>query len=124
VAGELAAYGSQRCGVDTGTASVVVRRLSDGRILRELSATSAPLGPESYQSVESVVVKPDGAVAWVGLGSSILSHRRRLEVLAAGTGASARVLDAGLGIDSHSLALHGSRLTWSDGGRTRSVSLR
>jgi hypothetical protein len=73
--------------------------------------------------VTSVVVKPNGAVAWIGVASSIISHRSQVEVDAA-SGASSRVLERGSRIDPHSLRLRGSLLTWSDGGRTRSASLQ
>jgi hypothetical protein len=125
VAGELAAYGSEACGVDTGTGTLVVRRLSDGRQLQAYPAVSSSLGPESYRSVAAVVVKADGALAWIGVGSSIISHRKVTEVHAAAPGASsARLLDRGSAINTRSLRLRGSQLTWSDGGRTRSASLR
>jgi hypothetical protein len=103
---------------------VVVRRLTDGRQLQAYDAVSSKLGPESYRSVAAVVVKSDGAVAWIGVGSSIISHRGVTEVHAAAPGAAvARLLDRGSRINSRSLRLRGSQLTWSDGGRTRSASL-
>ena len=37
LAGATAAYGVERCGVDTGTARVVVRRLIDGAVLHSAS---------------------------------------------------------------------------------------
>jgi len=125
VAGESAAYGTEICGVDTGSSSLVVRRLSDGRVLRQFPAISGPIRPESFVSVASVVAKPGGAVAWIALAESILTHSSSIEVLAAGSsGTGSRVLDRGRGINPGSLALRGSRLTWSDHGRTRSASLR
>lgn len=123
VAGQLAAYGLQKCGVDTGAGSLVVRRLSDGRQLGVFEAISGPVGPESYRSVGSVVVKADGAVAWIGVASSIISHRRTIEVHEADAGGR-RVLDSSAGIRIDSLRLRGSALTWTDGGRTRSASLQ
>jgi hypothetical protein len=123
VAGELAAYATQTCGVDTGAASVVVRRLSDGRQLGSFEAVSPPIRPESYRSVVSVVLRPDGSVAWIGQASSIISHRTELQVQAVSAGVQ-RQLDRGTGIGPRSLRLHGTRLTWSDAGRTRSATLR
>jgi hypothetical protein len=125
VAVELAAYGLESCGVDTGSGEVVVRRLSDGRGLRTLDATQGPRRPESYQSVSSIVVRRDGAVAWVARASSLGGGgQSSLQVLAADAGSGARLLDSGAGIAPASLALHGSRLTWKDGGQSRSASLR
>ena len=123
VAGALAAYGTQRCGVDTGLASLVVRRLTDGARLRQAQAISAPVGPESYTTVTSVVVKADTSVAWVGVGSSIVSHRRVIEVRAEDSHGS-HVLDQSTLIDPSSLRLNGSRLSWRDRGVARSATLR
>jgi hypothetical protein len=122
VAGDLAAYGLTRFGVDTVRASVVVRRLTDGTVLKELGATRA-VGAEAFESLGSVVVMADGAVAWIGTESSFAAGRRRsIEVHAAGAGGD-RVLDSGPGVDPTSLRLHGSRLSWVDGGATRHATL-
>jgi hypothetical protein len=123
VAGELAGYGLQRCGVDTGTGEVIVRRLSDGRGLRTLEATQGQLRPESYQTVLSIVVKADGAVAWTARMSSLGGGHPQLQVLAASAGAGARLLDSGDGVAPISLRLQGSRLTWKSGGQIRSATL-
>ena len=124
VAGDLAAYGLQSFGVDTVSASVVVRRLTDGTVLKELRATRAA-GAESFESIGSLVVMANGAVAWIGSLHSIVGHRSAIEVHAAGgAGAGAdRVLDSGPDIDLASLRLHGSRLTWVDGAVTRHATL-
>lgn len=134
VAGDLAAYGVQSVGVDTVSASVVVRRLTDGTVLKELRATRA-VGAESFESIGSVVAMATGAVAWIGSEHSIVGHRSAIEVHASGaSGASGaagaggaggdRVLDSGPNIEPASLRLHGSRLTWVDGGATRHATLR
>jgi hypothetical protein len=123
VAAELAGYGLERCGVDTGTGVVIVRRLSDGRVLRTLDATQGPLRPESYQTALSIVIKPDGAVAWTARLSSLGGGQPQLEVLAADAGSGARLLDSGPGVAPASLRLHGSRLIWKHGGQVRSATL-
>ncbi len=122
VAGRLAAYGLARCGVDTGFTQVIVRRLTDGVQLRALAATS-PAGPESHQSVDSLVCKADGAVAWIGTGSSIVSSRKLIEVRKA-DGRGPALLDSGAAIDSSSLRLHGSQLSWKHGAQTRTAALQ
>lgn len=122
VAGDLVAYGLADFGVDTVRATVVMRRLTDGRQLRQLSATRA-VGAEALVSVGSVVVMANGAVAWIGSEHSIAAGRRgAIEVHAAGSGGD-RVLDSGPGIEPTSLRLHGSRLSWVDGGATRRATL-
>jgi hypothetical protein len=121
VAGTVAAYGFTRFGVDTATTEVMVRRLTDGATLSELPASQV-VGPESFQSVGSIVVKPGGAVAWIGSDTSILGHRTRDEVHAA-RGSSDSLLDSGPGIVPGSLRLDGSALSWRDGGVTRHAAL-
>jgi hypothetical protein len=122
VAGDVAAYGLANFGVDTVTASVVVRRLTDGAQLQALTATRAHAA-ESFESIGSIVVRPDGTVAWIGSLHSIIGHRSATEVHEAST-AGDRVLDSGLGIDSTSLRLHGETLSWVNGGVTRHATLR
>jgi hypothetical protein len=122
VAGELAAYAVRSCGVDTASTQVIVRRLSDGARLSSRNATEGSTGVESFQSVGSVVVLSDGAVAWIGTSSSIVSHRSITEVLEQ-SGDRVRRLDQGSGIRPGSLTLHGPKLTWKHGGQRRSATL-
>ncbi len=118
LAGENVAYGAVQCGVDTCSASVTVVRLSDGKQLRNLPAVTGSVGPEAFQSVDTVVVKRDASVAWVATINSIIGHGTRVEVHANG-----KLLDSGSGIAASSLKLSGARLTWSHGGATRSATL-
>jgi hypothetical protein len=123
VAGDDAAYGLERCGVDTGFTQVVVKRLTDGRELRNDAAITGPLGVESYEAVASLVVKGDGSVAWIASGRSIVGkgpspvevHQHDAHRLA--------LLDSGPGIVQASLRLHGSKLTWKHGAAVRSATL-
>jgi hypothetical protein len=121
VGGEFAAYGLESFGVDTVSASVIVRRLTDGTEVKELRATRA-VGAEAFESIGSVAVRANGAVAWIGTEHSIVGHGSAIEVHAAGAGGD-RVLDSGSRIDPASLRLHGSRLSWVDGGATRHAVL-
>jgi hypothetical protein len=124
LAGRDAAYGLTRYGVDTLSATVIVERLSDGKQLHNSSATSRPLGPEFFQSVKSILVKSDGAVAWVANAGSIISGRpAEVEVNRADM-RGALLLDSGAGIDPRSLRLHNSTVTWRHGSATRSATLR
>lgn len=123
LAGQDAAYGFTSFGVDTISTAVVVRDLGDGKRLRSEPATSRPLRAEFFQSVDSIVVKPDGSVAWIGEGGSVISGGvTDIELDKADTHGFA-LLDSGNGIDTRSLRLHGSALTWRHGGRSRSASL-
>lgn len=123
VAGVLAAYGLTSFGVDTIRAEVVVRRLTDGRQLQTFAATKAT-GAESFQSVGSVVVKPDGSVAWIAHVSSIGARAQATEVHSALAGGPDVVLASGSGIDLYSLRLRGSTLSWREDGLTRRATLR
>jgi hypothetical protein len=122
VVGELAGYGVESCGVDTGFGRVVVRRLSDGSELVNDAANSLPLGPESYRSVGSLVLKADGAIGWIAVGTSMLQHTTDTEVHKAKQGTEV-ILDTGRDIDPHSLRLRGSTLTWRHGPVRRSATL-
>jgi hypothetical protein len=121
LARRLAAYSLDQCGVDTGSTDVIVRRLSDGVQLHTFSATSPP-GPESYQQVDSLALKADGAVAWIGTGSSILGGRKLIEVRKADRGGET-LLDSGAAVGTGSLRLHRSTLSWKHGGATRTATL-
>lgn len=123
VAGQVAAYAVRFCGVDTSNSQVIVRRLSDGRQLSAHNAVTRPTGPESFQSVGSLVVSRGGHPAWIGSSSSIVLHHKAIQVLAA-SGGGVRQLDSGGGIDAGSLRLLGSTLTWQDSGKQRSATLR
>jgi hypothetical protein len=124
VKGELAAYGLRMCGVDTGQGSIVVRRLDNRRVLHDAPAVTGRLRPESYSQVASLVLKPDGAVAWIGTGNSIISHGAGATEVHAIARDRSRLLDSGSAIDSQSLRLRGSRLSWRNGGQTRTATLR
>jgi hypothetical protein len=124
LAGPVAAYGLSTFGVDTVSATVVVRRLTDGKQLVQRPAFVGVLPPEFTVLVESVVVKRDGAVAWIVEGGSIISAEKTTEVVALSHGHE-RLLDstaAGV-IDPKSLRLRASKLTWTRGGAQRSATL-
>jgi hypothetical protein len=122
LAGVDVAYGLSRFGVDTGSTQVTVRRLTDGKLLHTAPATSSVAGPEAYQSIGALVVKPDGAVAWIGASNSIVGHGHGHEVHRYDRRGQDE-LDRGTGIAGTSLRLHGSRLTWMHSGRVRSATL-
>ena len=122
LSGTTLAYGLESCGVDTGSSSVVVRRLSDGRQLRMLPATTAQLAPESYQLVGSIVVKADGAVAWIGAAKPIFRQSGSVEVHRADRRGQAK-LDSAPSIEAGSLRLRGSIVTWRHGTGTKSATL-
>jgi hypothetical protein len=123
VAGALAAYGLKSCGIDLCTASVIVRRLSDGRQVVDDDANSLPLGPESMQSVDALVLRADGDLAWIAVGSSIVGHNRVVEVHEQDRTGN-HLLDKGAAVRPGSLRLRGVELTWLHGRTLRSATLR
>jgi hypothetical protein len=122
LADSIVAYGVNRCGVDTGFALVVVRRLSDGKRLASYAAIGGPRLVESYQSIGSIVVKRNGSVAWIGSEHSIIGQGSRIEVDAVQRGKRS-TLDSGSGIVASSLRLRVSTLSWRHGTATRTASL-
>jgi hypothetical protein len=123
LAGTDVGYGYTVYGVDTVSAQVLVRDLATGKQLRSEPATTGPARVESVESVDSVVVKPDGAVAWIGQSGSVVSGPTNTEVDRADARGLAK-LDTGSGIDPHSLRLHGATVTWRHNGSSRSASLQ
>jgi hypothetical protein len=123
VAGRLVAYGLETCGIDTGSAVVIVRRLTDGKRLRDDPSRTGPAGPESYDAVDSLVLAPSGADAWITVTSSIVSHQNATEVHEHGRNGFA-LLDSGSGVNPGSLRLKRSKLTWRHSGLLRSATLR
>jgi hypothetical protein len=118
VAGAVAAYGLEQCGVDTGSTEVIVRSLSSGKQLSADAATTGLQRPESYQAVGSLVLKGDGAVAWIAEAHSIVGGGQLIEVHRHG-----RLLDSGPAIALGSLRLRGSRLSWRHGSKIRTSTL-
>lgn len=123
LAGVDVAFGSTNSGVDVISAEVVVKNLTDGRTLRDRPATAGNFGPETAEHVDSIVVKPDGSVAWIATVNSIISHRGTTEVRKSDRTSRAS-LDSGRRIKPDSLRLDGSDLTWSDGSVRKTAKLR
>ncbi len=117
----VVAYGLERFGIDAGSATVVVRRLGNGTIVHQDSATSRGV-VEGYGTAASLVVKTDGSDAWIGVEDSIIGHGRVVEVHRHDKRGSA-LLDSTDSIRPTSLKLHGAHLSWRDGGVTRHSTL-
>ncbi len=117
LAGAVVAYALERCGVDTGSATVTVLEVSSGLKLSSRPALSGPVPPESYPSIGSLLVRRDGAVAWIASGRSIIGHGESVEVHRGGA-----LLDSGPGIVQSSLRARGGTLSWRHGTSTRRAS--
>ncbi len=125
LAGVQVAYGLTSYGVDTATAQVLVRRLTDGHVERRRAAITGSVGPESSEQVDDVVVKRDDSVAWIAHVNSIPSGSHIASEVQKSDRTSRTLLDKEpSGIKLHSLRLDGSRLTWRYESTTRSTFLR
>jgi hypothetical protein len=115
-------YSVATCGVDNGSTIVYARNLTDGVIAGQHAATTT-VGVESHQTVDSLVVRADGAVAWIATADSIGAPKlvRQVErVDSHGFG----LLDTGIGIATNSLTLHGTLVSWTDHGTVHDAKLR
>jgi hypothetical protein len=124
LAGVDAAYGLTNYGVDTVSAEVLVRQLSDGHLLRRQNAVAGNLPAEYFESVDAIVLKPDGSVAWTAHGGSIVSDKSSVTEVEKSDRSSRTLLDKSSRIKTGSLRLQGSRLSWRDGATTRSATLQ
>jgi hypothetical protein len=110
--------------VEATTRDVGVLNMNTGR--RHSYQIVRPIANEICPEAGSLVLKADGAVAWiatnfVGAGCTrppgpaieVRAHDRR----------GLRVLDSGTGVVPTSLHLSGSALRWVDGGHTRTATL-
>lgn len=122
LAGVVAAYGLTQSGVDTASTTVVVRRLDTGRTLHDVNAITGLLGPEFFEEVDALVVKADGAVAWIGRGSSILQKEATAQVNRIDRRGEATLERVTTGLIG-ALRLRGSRLSWRHGNAVRTSTL-
>jgi hypothetical protein len=123
LAGDAVGYVLMICGVDTGNAEVRSVDLRSGRVLRSSSANLLPSAPESFASASDLVVRADGALAWISTTSSIVRHGSSTEVDRV-DGRGTRMLDHGTGVVTGSLRLSGARLSWKRAGRRYASDLQ
>ncbi len=125
LAGTDVAYGLTYFGVDTISADVIVRRLTDGHVVRSHAAITGSAGAEFAETVDAIVVKRDGSVAWIAHDRSIPSGHSVFSEVEKSDRTSRVLLDkepSGIRLDS--LRLAGSHLTWDYKATTRSANLR
>jgi hypothetical protein len=79
-------------------------------------------GTRLRQTVDRLVLKRNGSVAWIVSTNSLGTHQRGVGVRRADARGRA-LLDAGTAIGIQSLRLTGSTLHWRHGGQTRTASL-
>ena len=133
VAYEAYATASRPVGSEQGYFYVVVRNLRTGKLLDRVP-TGVPLEPDRRHvgvgPVKAMVVKADGAVAWIALDdkqSELNHHLSGHEDLSYDLYAldrnGERLLASGTELAPSSLALAGSTLYWTQGGRPFSAGL-
>lgn len=132
LAGPIVAYEQYDESANEAEWLVLVRDLRNGKILRKLP-TGTPLRPEptyvGVGPVMSMVVKRDGAVAWItedlerSRGRFDTSERRVYHEVEVADRTGTRVLAAGFRIKGSSLTLKGSTLHWRNGGKVATARL-
>jgi hypothetical protein len=132
LAGPLVGYASDSCDPDECDTFIFVTDLRD-----EIDGVRriAAAGPGRTSEVPSLVLKPDGAVAWVScsaysptygaIDSCTARRRTKKRVYALDRRRfRPRLLDVSRQISPESLTLQGSRLTWRRGGKIHTARLR
>jgi hypothetical protein len=120
--GAVVGYAASESGVDTLSTQVVVRRLDTGRTLHDVNAVRGTLGPEFFEGVDALVVKADGAVAWIARGGSIVQKEGTVEVNRIDRRGEA-TLDSTTHSFMGSLTLRGTRLSWRHAKALRTSTL-
>jgi hypothetical protein len=115
--GPLVAYQRYKQAIGEEPSSViVVRDLRTGRVIHRVPAERPGVRPIG---LSPIVLKPDGAAAWIVYTALYADLYEVHAVDSAGN----RVLATGSNIDLHSLALVGSTLYWTQGGQPMSAPL-
>jgi len=130
--GTMAAYSTGSCRPGTAGSVVVVRDLSSGAVVHCIPS-GTPAHPEPPRTedgltfsqvgigpVESLLVKSDGAVAWIAQDDFVGHSSYQVHAL---DKTGSRVLAEGPEVEPHSLALAGSTLYWTQGGVPHSARL-
>ena len=101
---------------------VIVRNLRTGRVLHEVPTGTRTIPDSAFVGAgptTDIVVKPDGAVAWI-LDAEETQQRYQVHAL---DGTGERVLATGPNIGRASLKLSGSKLSWTQGRKHYSTTL-
>ena len=124
--GEMVAYEEfvEGCGLNhcNGRFEVVVLDLRTGRTLHQVPTGTRATPIANFVGVGSttaIVVKADGAVAWI-TEAPIQEGDYQVHAL---DETGSHVLASGPDINPHSLALHGSELSWAQDGKRMSTLL-
>jgi hypothetical protein len=132
LAGSVVAYELYFTSEGVGRWYVVVRDLRNGRMLRNVP-TGIPLKHQPENAgvgpVVGLAVKPNGSVAWIAedfersTPTTSTSEEARYYDVYASDKSGTRLLASGLNVSPSSLALAGSTLYWTQGGKPESAVL-
>jgi hypothetical protein len=101
---------------------VVVENLRTGRVLYRVPAGVSSPARVGFGLVTTLLVKSDGAAAWIVGNTEGDSPATTYEVGAV-DGQGSRVLGESSEIEPHSLAIAGNSLHWTQGGKAMSTTL-
>ncbi|MDQ6821410.1 MAG: hypothetical protein ACR2L9_12280 [Solirubrobacteraceae bacterium] len=118
--GVMAGFIVDQNGVDTGSNTLVVRDLTDGRVLH--TASVSWMAPRTSNSLDTYVLAPSGNVAWASEHATGPTIRNEVTIRRA-IGRTVRTLDRGGSIRPGSLRLLGHSIQWIDGGLRRHAPL-
>jgi hypothetical protein len=132
LAGPLVGYANDSCDPDVCDTFVSVTDLRDES---DGVNRGAQAGPGHTSEVPALVLKPNGALAWVSCSTlnpafgaihscTARSGKRKRVYAFDRRSTRPRLLDVSRHISPQSLSLHGSRLTWRRGGKIHAARLR
>lgn len=123
IAAPRVSYAETFYGVDTSVLAVVVKDLSKGTAAYcRVAFTEAPA---PRPAVTKIALSATWSVGWIGRSRTMQQSGRSPLTPTVGVcdSAGSRVIESGNGLDLHSLALHGTQLTWLNGGQQHSTRL-
>ena len=131
LAGTMIALGITECELTTAFDYLSVWNATKRKLIRKAAGGVAPQpppnlspAPDGETDIASIVLKPSGAVAWIGRGSFEGAAQPNIEVRRISADGKNTLLDSGADIDGASLALaRGGTIYWRKGAVLRSASL-
>jgi hypothetical protein len=125
-AGRLLGIGYTECSPGGTFALIRVLRVRDGSRVRSIDpapgVTYLPGGsPLTTVDVTALVMRPDGALAWIVAVAHPMSGPSGYQVRSSSSGTDSSLLGEGEDIEPGSLALAGPRIYWTQGGQPRSA---
>ena len=116
------ALGLWSCGPGGTSATVELRSTASGRRVRRILSPGGD-DPGEIEYVSDLVVRRDGALAWIIELRDTADSPARYQVRSSLSGGTSAILAEGSDIAAGSLALAGSTLYWTQGGLPRSALL-